>query len=202
MAARKKTSLGLKLAWVALVLVVVGVAVTLVWQLIGSNQLGRNNIDRNLDSFDTSCAAGTVSDVLAVLRIGEQRFPVLAGVGSEQLNGGVGMYPGSAAPGQIGNTAIAGYRITNGQPFRNLLELQTGQIVTLETCQKAYRYEVTVPASELTVKAEDDWVLDEVPGEPGKRATKPMLTLTTSQDLLPTSDRSVCFATFVDEQDN
>ncbi len=196
-AEKKSKSWVLRLAWVGLVAVVVVVAAFAAWQLIGSNQLGRNKIAQNLAEFDDACAAGTQPSVVGVLKIGDQRYPILEGVGRDQLSAGVGLYPDSVAPGQVGNTAIAGYRLTNGEPFRNLLDLKVGDAIQLETCKEVFEYEVVVSPDRLTVGSDDDWVLDEVPGEQGKRATMPMLTLTTSQDLLPTGDRSVCFAKYL-----
>ena len=43
--------------------------------------------------------------------------PVVEGVGCDDLARGVGHYPETARPGEVGNFAVAGHRATNGEPF-------------------------------------------------------------------------------------
>ena len=119
------------------------------------------------------------------------------GTGEDQLATGIGWYPQSAGVGEIGNMALVGYRLTNGEPFADLLELRVGDQVRITTCTHVYIYEIEVAPAELTVQAGDDWVLQAVPGEPGQQPTGRMITLITSQDLLPSDDRSVGFGALV-----
>ena len=56
--------------------------------------------------------------------------PVVEGVGEDDLARGIGHYPQTQLPGQPGNFAIAGHRVTHGSPFRKLLELQKGDQVS------------------------------------------------------------------------
>lgn len=178
------------------------------WQLIGSNQLGVNRAQSRLSNFDESCASnpepnlesGNVIGVLELPTLGQRRWPIVVGVEQAQLSGGVGWYPNTAQPGAIGNTALAGYRLTNGQPFAQLLELQVGDEIIVETCRRAYHYQVVVSPRDLVVDEAAGWVLDGVPGEPGQLPSAKMLTLTTNQDLLPTKDRAVGFAKLVSER--
>ncbi|MFP5282231.1 MAG: sortase domain-bontaining protein [Actinomycetes bacterium] len=52
----------------------------------------------------------------------------------------MGHYPSTAGPGQVGNFALAGHRITHGQPFARLLELDRGDKVVVETRDAVYTY--------------------------------------------------------------
>lgn len=199
---QKQRAWGLRIAWTALALVVFGVGGFAFWQLVGTNQLAANRSTQAIQDFRAACAQSDETEVIGLVTLpGKDAIPVLKGVAKKQLETGVGWYPNSAEPGENGNLAIAGYRLTNGQPFHDLLNMKKGDQITLETCTDTYLYEIEVTAAELSVDADDAWVLEAVPGAPGKVAEARMLTLTTSQDLLPTQDRSVAFAKFVGESD-
>lgn len=126
------------------------------------------------------------------------REPILAGISEEALNTGLAWYPTTALPGEVGNMGIAGRQLTNGEPFRRLLELNEGDEVIIESSIKRYSYEVRVAPRELTVQESDSWILEPVPGKDFE-PHEAILTLTTEQDLHPTSDRSVAFAVLVGE---
>ena len=51
--------------------------------------------------------------------------------------------PGTQWPGQLGNFAIAGHRVTAGNPFWSLPSLQDGDLVYIETRLNDYTYRVT-----------------------------------------------------------
>ncbi len=145
---------------------------------------------------DDGPAGGTVIGEILIESL-DLRWPIVAGVTPEALAVGVGWYPGTALPGEVGNMAIAGHRIMNGEPFRRIAELPKGAEVRIVTCYVTYVYEIDIPTSELTVDVDDAWVLDPLPGHPGQRPTTSLLTLTANQDLLPTRDRSVAVAHLV-----
>ena len=66
------------------------------------------------------------------------------GVTTSALRRGPGHYPGTAAPGEPGNVAIAGHRTGWGSPFRRLDELRVGDVVVLETAAGTrFEYSVT-----------------------------------------------------------
>lgn len=123
----------------------------------------------------------------------EGEWPIIAGVEQGDLNRGVGWYPGSARPGQLGNFALAGNCLTDGEPFRRLLELRRGDEVVVETRSAVFTYEIISAPAELTVQADDSWVLDPVPGHTDLVAHQALITLTTCEDLFPTQDRAVGF---------
>ncbi|GAA1434094.1 class E sortase [Microlunatus lacustris] len=136
-------------------------------------------------------------DATALLRIpafgADYEIPVLEGTDLDILSGGVGHYPGTAAPGEVGNFALAGHRVTHGQPFNRLLELEPGDEVVVETRTAVHTYVLDEPPRDLTVDDTATWVLDPVPGEPDREPTRALITLTTCQDLFRSPDRSVGF---------
>ena len=136
-------------------------------------------------------------DATALLRIpafgADYEIPVLEGTDLDILAGGVGHYTGTAGPGEVGNFALAGHRVTHGQPFSRLLELDPGDEVVVETRTAVHTYVLDESPRALTVDDTATWVLDPVPGEPDREPTRALITLTTCQDLFRSPDRSVGF---------
>jgi len=203
---------------VGLVLLLVGVLCLgyLAYQYWGTNEVSRHAYDTEKDQLRASWqrestpgpastpASGQLApppmpgDVLGLLRIpalgADYEVPILCGTGLDVLSNGVGHYPSTVLPGQPGNFAVAGHRVTHGEPFRDLLSLNQGDEVVVETRAAVFTYVLDVPPRDLTVKAGDEWVLEAVPGRPGATPDQALLTLTTAQDLLRSRDRSVGFA--------
>lgn len=140
---------------------------------------------------------GDAIGLISIPAIGVDRVPILQGVGLDVLAGGVGHYPKTAGPGQIGNFALAGHRITHGEPFANLLRLKPGDRVVIETRTAVYTYQIDDAPKSLTVQDTAGWVLDPVPGHPTEQPTRKLITLTTCQDLFHSPDRSVGFGHLV-----
>ncbi len=149
---------------------------------------------QKLQDIKTTAVPG---DAIALLRIPKfgaaYEVPILEGTDLSVLARGVGHYPNSAQPGQIGNFAIAGHRITHGQPFSRLLELDKGDQIVVETRSAIYTYVLDTAPRDLTVEDTATWVLDPVPGQPDATPTQALLTLTTCQDLFHSPDRSIAF---------
>lgn len=120
-------------------------------------------------------------------------IPILSGTDLDTLSSGVGWYENSAAPGGKGNFAVAGHRVTHGEPFSRMLQLKDGDEVNIETREAVYTYQLITSPSELTVQDTDTWVLDADPIKRSNKAKKKYLTLTTCQDLFRSPDRSVAF---------
>ena len=83
--------------------------------------------------------------------------------------------------------------MTHGEPFAQLLTLDKGDEVVVETREAIYTYVIDEPPRQLTVQESDTWVLDPVPGKPSEQPTQALITLTTCQDLFRSADRSVGF---------
>jgi len=144
-----------------------------------------------------SSAVAVPGDAIALLRI--PRFgtnvevPILEGTDLGVLARGVGHYVGTAEPGQVGNFAIAGHRVTHGQPFARLLDLNPGDQIIVETRSAVYTYVLDTAPRDLTVKDTASWILDPVPDKPGEWPARALITLTTCQDLFHSPDRSIGF---------
>ncbi len=113
---------------------------------------------------------------------------VIGGVTVADLQRGPGHYPDTAMPGEDGNFAVAGHRVTYGRPFFRLDEIEPGdEIHVVDRDGERFVYEV---ASSEVVGPYDGWVLDEDPLETGE----PTLTLTTCHPRFSAAERLVTFA--------
>jgi sortase A len=128
---------------------------------------------------------------LHIPRLGKHwSVPVVEGVDLPDLARGVGHYPGTARPGQVGNFAVAGHRATNGEPFATLDLVRRGDVVVAETRTRWFTY--VVDRTEI-VEPDSTWVLDPVPGKPGATPTQPLLTLTTCNPRWASTQRLIVF---------
>ena len=128
---------------------------------------------------------------LHIPRLGKHwTVPVVEGVDLPDLARGVGHYPDTARPGQVGNFAVAGHRATNGEPFATLDLVRRGDVVVAETRTRWFTY--VVDRTEI-VEPDSTWVLDPVPGKPGATPTQPLLTLTTCNPRWASTERLIVF---------
>ncbi|MFB6605586.1 class E sortase [Streptomyces noursei] len=150
---------------------------------------------------DTAPAAPPRDLAYAVLRIPRIGLtaPVAEGIDrTAVLNRGyVGHYPGTAQPGEPGNTALAGHRNTHGEPFRHLDRLRPGDTVVVDTARVRATYVVRATLPETTPG--DTGVLAPVPRStvhPGHGFTAPgaYLTLTTCTPEYTSTYRLVVWA--------
>ena len=116
--------------------------------------------------------------------------PIVEGVRERDLSRGVGHYPGTSRPGEVGNFAVAGHRATNGEPFRDLDRVRRGDAVVIETDSTWFTYVVD---RTRIVKPTDVWVLEPVPGRPAAQPTRPLLTLTTCHPRWASTERMIVF---------
>lgn len=199
---------------VALLVVALTVGGYLAWQVWGTTALARDRAAEEVAQLRASWDAPLPPElrqdrpeappIVGEPRLGEANWilhlpafgtesPIIAGVADADLNRGVGWYPGTALPGQLGNFALAGNCLTDGEPFRRLLELRQGDELIVETRTATFTYEIISAPAELTVQAADSWVLDPVPGQSDVVPQQALITVTTCEDLFPTQDRAVGF---------
>lgn len=105
------------------------------------------------------------------------QFAVVQGTGLAQLAIGPGHVPGTALPGQVGNFAVAGHRVTAGNPFWSLPALRSGSPIYVETIAGTYEYRVT--GRPRWVSPDSTAALAPVPYHPGAAPSRPMITLIT-----------------------
>ncbi len=116
--------------------------------------------------------------------------PVVEGVSLPDLARGVGHYPGTAQPGDVGNFAVAGHRATNGEPFAYLDRVRAGDLVVAETRTQWFTY--VVDRTKI-VSPTSIWVLDPVPGKPRAEPVDRLLTLTTCNPRWASYERLIVF---------
>ncbi|MDQ3947191.1 MAG: class E sortase [Actinomycetota bacterium] len=102
-----------------------------------------------------------------LVRVGEIRIPriglvhpIYEGVSLTVVDHGPGHWPGSAMPGQLGNTVFAGHRVTHSHPFRHVDQLVAGDEVIFATADGEFHYKVT--GTEI-VGARDTWIVTPTP---------------------------------------
>lgn len=120
---------------------------------------------------------------------------VVEGVDLSDLKGTIGHYPHTALPGQIGNFAVAGHRATNGQPLADVPDVVDGSLVYVRTAAAWYTYRVT---KHQIVAPNAIQVLLPVPGRPGARPTKALLTITTCNPRWASFERWIVSGVLVD----
>lgn len=135
---------------------------------------------------------------LHIPRLGRDwSVPVVQGVDLPDLARGVGHYPNTARPGDVGNFAVAGHRATNGEPFAYLDRVRVGDRVVAETRKRWYTYVVDKTS---IVAPTATWVLDPVPGKPDAKPTQRLLTLTTCNPRWASYQRLIVFGHLVESR--
>lgn len=104
------------------------------------------------------------------------RYTLVQGTSLAQLDVSPGHVPGTQLPGQVGNFAVAGHRVTAGNPFFLLPSLKNGDRVYIDTVRNVYTYQVT---GKKQVLPDDVAVLDAYPGHPGRQPKRRTITLIT-----------------------
>jgi sortase A len=106
---------------------------------------------------------------------------------------GIGHYPGTQMPGQVGNFAIAAHRHAYGGGFQFLHELHVGDHVFVETKDGWYQYSFRdieyVQPTQVNV-------LQPVPMQPGVKPTDRILTMTTCNPFFSTAERMIGYGLF------
>jgi sortase A len=185
-----------------------------VYQLVWTNvEAGRNQnqVTKSLEQrwADPQGQLGTQLNLTAadfgkgfaflhIPRLGKKfTVPVVEGVRKPDLAKGVGHYPKTAGPGEVGNFAIAGHRATHGEPFRNLNRMRKGDKVVVETRDTWFTYIVD---RTLIVNPTDVWVIEPVPGKKDATPTQKLLTLTTCNPRWASTQRLIIFTHLLTQQ--
>jgi sortase A len=148
-------------------------------------------------SASASTAAPPPGGAIARLYIPklDKQWVVVEGVQQQDIRYAPGHYPDSAMPGDVGNFSVAGHR--NRATFWRLDEMQPGDKIVAETRTDWYVYTVTQQRIVLPHQVE---VVAPVPGQPGKKATTAMLTLTTCNPKFDNYERLIIHARLSSQQ--
>lgn len=197
------------MTFVGLLLIVGGLALLgwFAWQYFGTNIVSKQKAAEITETTQAQWSNGIEGDAVALLRV--ERFgddyevPIVKGFDDASLAEGVGMYPDGVGPGEKGNFAIAAHRVTHGEPFRDFLELRTGDLVEVETRTKIYTYELMNDGDAITVDFTTSWPLWKVPNpdSKGEPPEKSYLTMLTCSELFHTRNRNVAIGELVDTVD-
>jgi sortase A len=137
--------------------------------------------------------------IMRIPRLGaDWEAPVVKGVKDPALALGVGWFPHSVLPGEIGNFSVAGHRCcaaTHGEPFAHLDTIKDGDKVFVETRTTTYVYEMHAP---YITTPKDVSTVAPVPGE-GMNATptKAYITLVTCNPYWSSDERLITHGVLV-----
>lgn len=120
--------------------------------------------------------------------------PIFEGTDLGTLAEGLGHYPTTAAPGAVGNFAVAGHRTTWGRPFHMIETLVPGDTIVVET---RTGYDVYAVASHEIVLPTRTEVIAPVPDNPGAQPTEAWLTLTACHPKFSAKERYIVHAKLV-----
>jgi sortase A len=179
-------------------------AYQLVWTNIAADRAQDKVTNTLRDQWQRQAGSGSTGNVrlsksdfgkgfafLHIPRLGRKySVPIVQGVSLPDLSRGVGHYPKTAVPGQLGNFAVAGHRATNGEPFAHLDEVKVGDSLVVETRANWFSYVVD---KVQIVDPSAVWVLQPVPGKPAQPPTRQLITLTTCNPRWASTQRLIVF---------
>ncbi len=198
--------------WLGLGLLLAGIAVLayVVWEIYGTDVVSKRRHRDAVEALhaqwsrpdgggDVATGHGTATAVIRVPTFGsDYAVPILEGTDDDALASGLGHLTGSAEPGEKGNFALAGHRVTHGEPLRDMPSLDVGDTVVIETRAATYTYVLDTAGDDLRVPFTAGWVLDPAPVNPEDGVgpdpdQRRLITLTTCAELFHTDDRLVAF---------
>ncbi|MHB1173192.1 MAG: class E sortase [Lacisediminihabitans sp.] len=118
---------------------------------------------------------------------------VSEGVGTTDVldKNGIGHYPRTQMPGELGNFAVAAHRTTHGAPFKQLATLQVGDKIYVQTADGYFTYGFR---GLEYVRPTGVGVLDPVPESPGIAPTDRVMTMTSCNPMLSADERIIAYA--------
>ncbi|QGN59541.1 class E sortase [Nostocoides sp. HKS02] len=174
------------------------------WTDVTANRVQAGTVHELTREFSTPGATGITPEPVAfgkafaivrIPRFGAQYArPVLEGTDHDILEEGVGHYVGTAAPGAVGNFAVAGHRTTYGRPFHDIDTLVPGDLIIVETHAT---YSVYAVKRHVIVAPTAVDVIAPVPEQPGVKPTAAWLTMTACHPKYSAAQRYVVFAQLV-----
>ena len=192
---------------VVLLLGGLGVVGYFAWQYFGTNIVAKQKQAEIKKETKIQWEKGVEGDAIAMLRI--KRFgtdfevPIVKGFDDGALARGVGWDPESESPGEVGNFAIAGHRVTHGEPFSKFPKLKKGDTIVVETRREVFTYRLRNSGTSIRVTFSTPWPLWRVPDPDGrnKKPTERLITMVTCAELFHTKYRNVVIGELVSTYD-
>jgi sortase A len=207
--------------WIGIGLILAGLGMLgyVAWQLWGTNIISKRHQREITSQLQKDWASGQgqkpkfvpkgqASALIRIPKFGKKYVvPVLEGVSQDVLAKGFGHFQSGgvggqkvAYPGEVGNYAIAGHRVTHGEPLRHMPDLRPGDKVIVETVNATYTYVLDTNPNDLVISFTGVWVLDALPHNPKPGGTEPkqvpgqrLITLTTCSEIFHTDNRMIAF---------
>jgi sortase A len=143
----------------------------------------------------TEVPLGEAFAIVRIPRFGaDYARPVLEGSDRGVLKKGVGHYPGTAMPGQVGNFAVSGHRTTYGRPFHDIDRLRKDDVIVVETRSSFVVYAVD---RHVLVRPWQVEVIAPVPERPGATPEAAVMTMTSCHPKYSATQRYVTFSHLV-----
>jgi sortase A len=208
--------------YVGLLLVLAGLGLLgyVAWEFFGTNIVSRHEQQQAVhqlrrtwqqeaqagaNGHGSGVKLGAAEALVRIPRFGKNYvMPVFEGVCVDVLAKGFVHFRNTAHAGGVGNYALAGHRVTHGEPLRNMPELRPGNKIIVETRKAVYTYVLDTNPNNLIVSFTNTWVLEPdphnpVPGgvEPKQKPGQHLITLTTCSELFHTDNRMIAFGHLV-----
>jgi sortase A len=106
---------------------------------------------------------------------------------------GVGHYPQTQMPGEVGNFAVAAHRTTYGAGFHDINSLLVGDSIYVETADGWYKY---VYRGTEYVRPTGVGVLEPVPQVAGVASTDRIITMTSCHPYFSAAERIIAYGVF------
>lgn len=171
------------------------------WQYYGTDIISKHKATEVKAQLHVDWGKGIDGDAIGLLKVPrfgkDYEAPIIPGFDQTTLAKGVGWFDKGAKPGEIGNFAIAGHRVTHGELFSKFPKLRKGDKVIVETRTRIFTYVLREGGTKITVDFTVTWPLMPNPIDRNFKATKPMLTMLTCSELFHTRNRNVVFGDLV-----
>jgi len=190
--------------WIVIAVVILGIVLYLVEPMFQQREQGllleryRTSIDKaanqssGLGGVEVSSIAPSIGSAVGILEIGAigLRQVVVEGTTASNTMVGPGHVPGTAAPGQPGNSVIVGRNSMYGGPFGDLSKMAVGDQIVVSTTQGQSLYEVTDAGSVQLNNAATPTAAPDVPA-PTPVSTTTSTTVASEVDPAATTETTV-----------
>ena len=163
-------------------------------RLINSFEENKDNISflEDIKNNENKEKSEITEEMIGLIKIPsiDLKYPILEGTENKILKQSVGHFESTSLPGESGNMTLIGHNnFILSEPFKNLDKVSIGELITISTTQKDYKYEVI---KSYTVDPYDKSIV--------KSSEDTKLTLVTCTD--DASERYILEALLISEDDD